>query len=459
MVKENLMKILIVDDENISRKILASKMKGVGECVAVDNSKRALSVLKAAVKKGAPFDLITLDVSMPGMDGQEMLRYIRTNEIRDKVPKENRVKILMVTARMNMNTIKACIKAGCNGYLLKPVSRVQLMQNLAKIGVDTSGALAATGDETSHTAVVADIINRFYSGKIALPVFPHIVQEVQDLVASKDTSIDELGQIVEKDIVISSKLISIANSPLYRGMDTVDNLGAALLRLGMKTTQSVISAVAARHLFSSSNKPLKHELERLWVHSFATASLGKRIGEALGSQKNDNIFLLGIVHDIGKMLLMKAFMDICPEESISDQSLQMAIHEIHTTFGAALLKRMRFSQNFVHIVEFHHWNTFGAGSEQEMLILSVADHLAYELGYGFLRTAEHRIPDGQDLPQNQDGGPAEEMAATDIDARRTKSLERIGQLDALKHLGLSPEAVMAIGEQISPVIKETAKKF
>ncbi|MCG8619957.1 MAG: response regulator, partial [Desulfobacterales bacterium] len=119
------MKILIVDDENISRKILASKMKGLGKCVAVDNSRRALSELKAAVKKEAPFDLITLDVSMPGMDGQEMLRYIRTNEIRDKVPKEDRVKILMVTARMNMNTIKACIKAGCNGYILKPVSRVQ----------------------------------------------------------------------------------------------------------------------------------------------------------------------------------------------------------------------------------------------------------------------------------------------------------------------------------------------
>ena len=204
------MKILIVDDENISRKILASKMKGLGKCVAVDNSRRALSELKVAVKKKAPFDLITLDVSMPGMDGQEMLRYIRTNEIRDKVPKEDRVKILMVTARMNMNTIKACIKAGCNGYILKPVSRVQLMENLAKIGVDTTGAMASKSDEPSHTAVVADIINRFYSGKIALPVFPHIVQEVQDLIASKDPSIDELGQIVEKDIVISSKLISIS---------------------------------------------------------------------------------------------------------------------------------------------------------------------------------------------------------------------------------------------------------
>ncbi|MCG8617404.1 MAG: HDOD domain-containing protein, partial [Desulfobacterales bacterium] len=289
--------------------------------------------------------------------------------------------------------------------------------------------------------------------------FPHIVQEVQDLIASKDPSIDELGQIVEKDIVISSKLISIANSPLYKGMDTVDNLSAALLRLGMKTTQSVISAVAARHLFSSSNKPLKQELERLWIHSFATASLAKQIGDAAGSKKTENIFLMGIVHDIGKMLLMKAFVDICPEESISDKQLQMAIHEIHTTFGAVLLKKLRFSQNFIQAVEFHHWNTFEADTDQELPILSVADHLAYELGYGFLRTAEHRISGGSELPQNQDGSAGEEKEESEIETLRTASLERIGQLDALKHLGLTPESVMAIGEQIRPVIKDTAKTF
>lgn len=449
------MKILIVDDETISRKILVSKMNALGRCVAAESSKAALAAMKAASKKGEPFDIITLDVSMPGMDGPEMLRYIRTNEIKNKVPKEERVKILMVTARMNMNTIKACIRGGCNGYLLKPVSRVQLLQNLGKMGVDTTEALASGVDDKSHTAVVADVINRFYAGKIALPVFPSIVQEVQDLLSGKDPSIDDLSKIVEKEIVVASKLISIANSPLYKGLDTVDSLGAALLRLGMKTTQSVISAVAARHLFTSKNKILKQELERLWLHSFATASLGKQLGEAVGNKKCDNIFLMGIVHDIGKMLLMKAFMDICPDDPIDDHSLQLAIHEIHTTFGAVLLKRMRFAPGVVQAVEFHHWNTYEADTEPELMILSVADHLAYELGYGFLKTPEHRFP--QDKASGQDS--SEEAADNDDNSRRDAALERIGNLPAMKHLGLAPEAVMAIGEQIRPVIKESAGAF
>ncbi len=448
------MKILIVDDENISRKILVSKMKPLGVCVAVDSSEKALVEMAAAIAKNKPFDIITLDVSMPGMDGKQMLQHIRTREIKDKVPKQDRVKILMVTARMNMNTIKTCIKMGCNGYLTKPVSRVQLLQNLEKMGFDTKDALKTENSEKSRTAAVADIINRFYSGKIALPVFPHIVQEVQDLFANTDPSIDELGKVVEKDIVISSKLISIANSPLYKGMDTVNSLNTALLRLGLKTTRGVISAVAARNLFSSANKTLKKELERLWMHSFATACLGKQIGDALGSKKSDNIFLMGIIHDIGKMLLMKAFVDMYPDQSIADRELRLAIHEIHTTFGAVLLKKMRFSSSFVQVAEFHHWNTYEKDTDQELLILCLADQLAYEMGYGFLGSEGHRLPNKVKDTQKKASG--ENQASETL---RGEALERLKNLSALKHLGLTPEAVYAIGEQIRPMIKESAGAF
>ncbi|MCG8632376.1 MAG: HDOD domain-containing protein [Desulfobacterales bacterium] len=446
------MKILVVDDENISRKILVSKMKALGTCVAVDNSKKALAEMELADNKEDPFDIITLDVSMPGMDGRQMLKHIRTREIKNKVPKEERVKILMVTARMNMNTIKSCIKMGCNGYLTKPVSRFQLLQNLGKMGFDTKEALEKEGNGATHTTAVADIINRFYTGKIALPVFPHIVQEVQDLFSSKDPSIEDLGKIVEKDIVISSKLISIANSPLYKGMDTVSSLNAALLRLGLKTARGVISAVAARNLFSSANKILKKELDRLWLHSFATASLGKQLGEALGHKKADNLFLMGIIHDIGKMLLMKAFVDIHPDKSVADPELRLAIHEIHTTFGAVLLKKMRFSSPFVQAAEFHHWNTYDKDTDQELLILCLADHLAYETGYGFLGAEGQRL-------QEKAGDKPKEDAGEDQETDRDEALERIKNLSALKLLGMTPEAVYAIGEQIQPMIKESAGAF
>lgn len=441
------MKILIVDDERISRKILVSKMKTLGNCVAVGDSKAALAEMKKAAAQNAPFDLITLDVSMPGMDGAQMLRHIRRREIKDKVARSDRAKILMVTARMNMNTIKACIKLGCNGYLTKPVSRIQLLQNLGKMGVDTKKALEAGQAEVSHTAAVADIINRFYSGKIALPVLPSIVQEVEALVAGASPSIEALGKIVEKDIVISSRLISIANSPLYKGMDTVESLSGALVRLGLKTTQTVVSAVAARNLFDSDNASLKAELERLWIHSFAVATLAKHLGDAAGIEKTENLFLMGIVHDIGKMLLMKAFVDIHPDTSIDDREIQLAIHEIHTTFGAVLVKKMRFPHPFVQVAEFHHWGRYEKDTDPELMVISLADHLAGELGFGFLTD---KIPEGS--------GEGQAALVTEA-AHRREMVSRIKALSATDHLGLTPEVILTMGEKVASMIKESAKAF
>ncbi|WDP90494.1 MAG: HDOD domain-containing protein [Desulfobacter sp.] len=446
------MKILIVDDEKISRKILMSKMKALGTCVAVDNSRKALSEMKAAAAKGEAFDIITLDVSMPGMDGPQMLKHIRRQEIKDKVHKSDRVRVLVVTARMNMNTIKACIKLGCSGYLTKPVSRVQLLQNLGKMGFDTKKALKAEEKEVSHTAAVADIINRFYAGKIALPVFPNIVQEVETLIAGEAPSIDALGKIVEKDIVISTKLISIANSPLYKGMDTVASLNGALVRLGLKTTRTVVTAVAAKNLFDSDNESLKRELDRLWLHSFAVATLSKHLGEAAGIEKTENLFLMGIVHDIGKMLLMKAFVDMHPDNSIAQKEIQLAIHEIHTTFGAVLIKKMRFPQSFVQMAEFHHWNQYEKDTEPELLVISLADHLAQALGFGGVTDGDTSAKQGKETG-------AGEAYSGDETCGRKAMVERIAALSAIVHLGLTPEVVVTIGEKVAPTIKESAHAF
>ncbi len=438
------MKILIVDDETISRKILIKNMESLGECVAVDNAKEGLSELDLAAKKEVPFDLVSLDVSMPGMDGRQMLQHIRKRELAAKIPKENRVKVIMVTSRMNMATIKACIKMGCNGYLSKPVSKYQLLTTLGKIGFEIADAQKET-DTSNHTGVVTEIIQRFYKGKIELPVFPHIVKEIQECLEGDSPSIEDLAKIVEKDIVIASKLISIANSPLYKGLDTVNNLNAALLRLGMKATQGVISAVAARNLFESKNASLKRVLEELWMHSFATACLGKSLGDVLKIKNTENIFLMGIIHDIGKMLLLKAVVDLFPEESVEDPEFQIAIHEIHTTFGAALLKKMRFSQEFIQVAEFHHWNAFPKEAEPELLIINLADILTHELGFGFAK-------DGP----GEDG--SEKTTEPETNTQEEK-LNRITSLSSFKRLGLELDAVLEICSQVNATVKESARAF
>lgn len=447
------MKILIVDDENISRNILLSKMTEIGTCVAVNSAKDALAEFGKAKAENQPFDLITLDVSMPGMSGQELLEHIRKKESQDKIPKKDRVKIIMITARMNLGTINACIQRGCNGYLTKPVTQVQLIQSLSQMGFELAGSDKNDEENMSHNAGVAEIIKRFYSGKIKLPVFPNIVKEVEELLADKDPSIDDLSKIVEKDLVVSSKLITIANSALYKGLDDVNSLNEALMRLGLKNTLAVCSALATKNLFDSKNQALKTEMDKLWVHSFTVATLARRLAEEKGFDNLETIFLMGLVHDIGKMLLMKAFVDMYPDVSISDEDLQRTIHEIHTTFGGVLLKKMHFSKQIIKIAEFHHWDQFEDDTDKELLLISLAESLARELGFLFFSKK-----DENNAPELEEGDLALETN-NEIELDHDQIIKDLSGLSALKYLELDPEKVFSIIEEIHPMIKDTSRAY
>nr|WP_319495272.1 HDOD domain-containing protein [uncultured Desulfobacter sp.] len=449
------MKILIVDDETISRTILLSKMTDMGTCVDVDNAKDALAEIDKAKAEEQPFDVITLDVSMPVMGGQELLEHIRKQEAKDKIPKNEWVKIIMITARMNLGTIKACIKSGCNGYLTKPVSQVQLIQSLSQLGFEPATPEKTDKEKMSHSDAVAEIIKRFYSGKIMLPVFPNIVKEVEAVLAGKDPSVDDLVKIVEKDMVISSKLITIANSALYKGMDDVESLNGALVRLGLKNTLGVCSALTTKNLFNSDDEALKGEMEKLWIHSFAVATLARRLAEETGTENLETLFLMGLVHDIGKMLLMKVFVDMYPDVPIIDEDLQRVIHEIHTTFGGVLLKKMNFSKQIINIAEFHHWEQFEQKADKELLLISLADALAKEFEDLFFPKK-----DESKAPELEEGDiTLEEEADNDIKLDHDRVIKFLSDLSALKILELDPEKVFSIIEQIYPMIKNTSRAF
>jgi putative nucleotidyltransferase with HDIG domain len=449
------MKILIVDDETISRTILLSKMTNMGTCVEVDNAKDALAEIDKATTEEQPFDVITLDVSMPVMGGQELLEHIRKQEQKNKIPKDQRVKIIMITARMNLGTIKACIKSGCNGYLTKPVSQVQLIQSLSQLGFEPAPPEKTDKEEMSHSDGIAEIIKRFYSGKIMLPVFPNIVKEIEELMAGKDPSVDDLAKIVEKDLVISSKLITIANSPLYKGMDDVDSLNGALVRLGLKNTLGVCSALATKNLFDSDDDALKGEMNKLWTHSFAVATLARRLGQEIGLENLETIFLMGLVHDIGKMLLIKVFVDMYPDVPITDEDLQRVIHEIHTTFGGVLLKKMHFSKQIVNIAEFHHWEMFEESSDKELLVISLADALAKDMEpLLFPQKGDNKAPDLEEGDVT-----LEEKTDNEVKIDQDQIIKDLSDLSALKILALDPEKVFSIIEEIIPKIKESARAF
>jgi two-component system chemotaxis response regulator CheY len=128
------MKILIVDDDMVSRLKLQVILDQIGEVTLAENGEEALETFKTAWKSFAPFDLVCLDIEMPGKGGMETLYDIRSLERTMNVDKEKPAVILMVTSHSDKDNVVTSIQAGCNGYLLKPFDSDSVMKMIKEAG-------------------------------------------------------------------------------------------------------------------------------------------------------------------------------------------------------------------------------------------------------------------------------------------------------------------------------------
>ena len=129
------MRVLLVDDEQVSLSKLTKIMSQYGDCLSVTSGRQALDAFVQAWQDWRPFDLICMDMSMPEMDGSETLLEIREMERGKKVSGRHMVKVLMVTAHADRDSIVTCIQAGCDDYLAKPFNMATIREKLERLGL------------------------------------------------------------------------------------------------------------------------------------------------------------------------------------------------------------------------------------------------------------------------------------------------------------------------------------
>lgn len=130
------MRVLIVEDEFSSRKVLEKFIQDYGRCEVVVDGGEAVDSFKMAWEEGEPYDLVLLDIMMPNMDGQEALQKIRSFEKEKGVVGFGEAKVIMITALDDpKNVVKAFYEGGANSYLVKPVQKEQLDTELRNLGL------------------------------------------------------------------------------------------------------------------------------------------------------------------------------------------------------------------------------------------------------------------------------------------------------------------------------------
>jgi len=125
------MKALIVDDCEIARELLAVSLEKYARIDQAENGEQAVQRVEQALGQTAPYDLICLDVNMPGMSGHETLRAIRERE--EQLAADARAIVFMITASSSPDDMmEALLSGSCDDYLTKPVMHKTLIELLQK---------------------------------------------------------------------------------------------------------------------------------------------------------------------------------------------------------------------------------------------------------------------------------------------------------------------------------------
>jgi two-component system chemotaxis response regulator CheY len=127
------MKILIVEDDFVSRRLLQNMIKAYGTVDIAVNGIEALEAFKLAIDEQAPYDLICIDILMPEMNGQELLKAIKHHEEMLGIYGLDGVKVIMTTSIGDFGNIKSAFIEQCDAYMVKPIDREQLVNKLKEL--------------------------------------------------------------------------------------------------------------------------------------------------------------------------------------------------------------------------------------------------------------------------------------------------------------------------------------
>lgn len=128
------MKTLIVEDDPASRRLMRAYLEPLGPCDQAADGIEALEAFTRALDSNAPYDLVCLDIMMPGMTGHEVLRTIRHREEEWQTPAP--AKVIMTTALKDAGNVMAAFNNQCEAYLVKPIDSDKLFTTIRDLGLD-----------------------------------------------------------------------------------------------------------------------------------------------------------------------------------------------------------------------------------------------------------------------------------------------------------------------------------
>lgn len=221
-----------------------------------------------------------------------------------------------------------------------------------------------------------------------LPVLSQSVSTVLKMVDNPNIGARNIESAIEKDPAITAKVLKVANSAYYGGMD-IPTVGRAVQFLGLNSIRSLVVGIAFRQMISDPAETPNFNKVEFWRHSLAVAVAARILGKLKLPFKAEELYCAGMMHDVG-MLVMDRFMsrefqsalDLCRDSGRPLFEVEREIQGYdHAEIGGLLAEKWSLSKIINHAIRYHHNPTLDGDFYETTCVIAVADVVAHQCGF------------------------------------------------------------------------------
>ncbi len=398
--------ILVVDDMAVFREPIAAALRADGfEVICASNGREALEALDAHRPA-----LMLLDVSMPGMNGIDVLRTVRRRGIDSEV--------ILLTSVAERGCVLDARRLGVRHYLLKSqFSMSELVRRVNDCLADQGPVAAEQEVDGAQQAVPpvgsdpipnpreelknarsilrrSDVLDRI-AAAAELKSFSPVVSKLLQLTQSDRSSMEQIVKTVKQDQGVALRILKLANSAVYTRGAPVESIEKAVTRIGLSQIRQAVLNIGVVESLSSAFEGQAIDAAQYWEHSLACGLIAAQISRHRDGETDDVAFTMGLMHDVGRVMLASTFPEEYAKVIETADRLSLPLEQVETRLLMVnhadcmdrLLHQWGFPKELIDPVVFHHLSLGNARHiaprrVEAIATLSLANRLAHALLLG-----------------------------------------------------------------------------
>lgn len=221
---------------------------------------------------------------------------------------------------------------------------------------------------------------------IDLPVFHPVAVRITSLLQTSDFTMAQVTELANEDQSLAGQILKMANSPLYIGRVRTETVKEAVVRLGAQEIANLAMAASQASLHRSDHPVIDSFMQPLWLHSHACALGSRWLARRAGyPQHSDQAYMAGLLHDIGKLYLLKALERLnqmgVAQAALEEDLLREIFEELHVEQGCRLMEHWNMPRVYYNVVANHHDENFDT-QDTVLTVVRLVNTACHKLGIG-----------------------------------------------------------------------------